>query len=143
MANFIKEEMDAAMSVTDDGSYRGVKRKSEDTNVCPDDAKDPATEAKRGFDHKDSGSDWSYFDQVILAPMVRIGTLPTRILAASVGAIDVGSLIDALQQPYIPSCVCISVRRYDVLLRRDHRPQNLSVQTRRERGVGHDRLHRS
>jgi len=31
-------------------------------------------------------SDWSYYDQVILAPMVRVGTLPMRLLAASVSA---------------------------------------------------------
>lgn len=31
-------------------------------------------------------SDWSYVDKVILAPMVRIGTLPMRVLAARCGA---------------------------------------------------------
>lgn len=43
-------------------------------------------EREEWWPHESIGQEWSYLDQKILAPMVRLGTLPLRLLSAHHGA---------------------------------------------------------
>lgn len=49
-----------------------------------------------------------YSNKLILAPMVRIGTLPTRLLALKYGADIVYSEVSIKQEQYLPKSLFLS-----------------------------------